>query len=361
METLTIFQSVTQLVIAFLIALVLIPILKKYASKLGLLDKPNARKVHVKSIPVIGGLAIGLSLLISLLLDLSFIEYGQKYSVLLIAALLLMVVGIFDDKLNLKASHRLIIQLVCAYAVAASGVRLTSLYGVFGIGGLNTAFSYLLTMLLIAGVVNAFNLIDGIDGLAGLLALVGFSVLGFVAFSQGNVLVLSILFSLVGAILGFLMFNLNAKKKIFLGDGGSLLLGFLMVCVGIHLIEYESLSAEVARTNIAVVFGVFLIPVLDSLRVYYSRMKRGFSPFEADKTHIHHLFLHFNVSHKKASSIIATTAITLILLLYLSFKLYGLSTAIVLVSVLFLIATTLLASVKNYGEWKLKIAELEND
>jgi UDP-GlcNAc:undecaprenyl-phosphate GlcNAc-1-phosphate transferase len=353
--------TLLSLPITLAIALVLVPIFTHYAPILGLLDKPNSRKVHNKPIPVIGGLAIGSSLLISLIINPQFIYNAKPYIVLLSAAYLLMVVGIFDDKLNLKASHRLIIQLISAFAVAASGIRLTSLYGIFGVNELTPYISYSLTILLIAGVVNAFNLIDGIDGLAGLLALVGFSVLSYLAFINQKMIVLIILLSLIGAIIGFLVYNLNAKKKIFLGDGGSLLLGFLMVTAGIHLLESNPQNFLTNGSQIAIVFGVFLIPVLDSLRVYYSRMKRGFSPFEADKTHLHHLFLHFNISHKKTSTIIAGASIVFLFLLGIVVKFYGLNAAIIVVSALFLAISALMALIKDFNEWKTKITHLEQE
>jgi UDP-GlcNAc:undecaprenyl-phosphate GlcNAc-1-phosphate transferase len=337
-----------------------IPALKLIAPKTGLLDIPNARKVHQNPVPVVGGLAIGITLIISLLVSPYFIEIINKYYIIISAALLLMLVGILDDKLNLRASHRLTIQLVCAYAIAASGIRLTSMYGIFGIGELNIYVSYAFTLFLIAGVVNAFNLIDGIDGLAGFLALVGLSIFSYLAYTIGDSLLVIILISLIGSVIVFLIHNLG-KRKIFLGDGGSLLLGFILVAIGIQLIESanSNLILEVNKT-ISIVFGVFLIPVLDSIRVYWSRMQEGFSPLRADKRHIHHLFLFFKLSHKNASAAIAISSVLLTCLLILLHQKYGLSSSIVLVSVLFLLITSTLAAIKKLGDWRKKIGELEN-
>lgn len=349
------------LAIAISIALtaVIIPVIKRFANRLGLIDKPNARKVHSNPIPVIGGLAIGAALIISLLIHPSFIEIVSKYYIVLTTSLLLMSVGILDDRLNLKATHRLIIQLVCAYALTASGIRLTSLYGIFGIYEFSTFPSYALTIFLVVGVVNAFNLIDGIDGLAGFLALIGLSVFAYRAFILDDALLTILLVSLIGSVLVFLTYNLG-KKKIFLGDGGSLLLGFILVATGIQLIEISNTQEAVeVSSTISLVFGVFLIPVLDSLRVYWSRMQEGFSPFRADKRHLHHLFLFFKLSHKKASSTIAVSALILIAIIGALYSIYGLSSAIVMVSALFLISSSTLASVKDLGDWKEKIALLE--
>lgn len=348
------------LVAALSIAGAVIPALRILAPHLGLLDKPNARKVHKDAIPVIGGLGIGITLIISLLINPYLIEIIGKYYVVLSASLLLMLIGILDDKLNLRASHRLLLQVLCAYAVAASGIRLTSLYGIFGIGSLDPTISYVLTIFLITGVVNAFNLIDGIDGLAGFLALVGLSIFSFQAFLIGDLALVILLISLVGSVIIFLAHNLS-KRKIFLGDGGSLLLGFVLVSVGIQLIETSNTTVNLdVHNTISIVFGVFLIPVLDSMRVYWSRMKEGFSPFRADKRHIHHLFLSFKLSHKKASATLAITTLLLTSLLVILYQSYGLSSAIVMVSVLFLLTTSTFSSVMNLGDWRRIIGELEN-
>lgn len=342
------------------IAAFVIPALKIVASRLGLLDKPNARKVHQNLVPVIGGLGIGITLIISLLVSPYFIEIISKYYIVVSAALLLMLVGILDDKLNLRASHRLIIQAVCAYAIAASGIRLTSLYGIFGIEELNIYVSFTFTLFLIAGVVNAFNLIDGIDGLAGFLAFIGLTIFSYLAYLIGDSSLVILLISLIGSVIVFLTHNLG-KKKIFLGDGGSLLLGFILVSVGIQLIESanSNLILDVNKT-ISIVFGVFLIPVLDSIRVYWSRMQEGFSPLRADKRHIHHIFLFFKLSHKTASTTIAISSVLLMFLMIILHQKYGLSSSIVLVSSLYLLITSLLESVKKLGDWKSKIKKLEN-
>jgi UDP-GlcNAc:undecaprenyl-phosphate GlcNAc-1-phosphate transferase len=351
-------------IIAFIasvaIAAFIIPALKIIALKTGLLDIPNARKVHQHPIPVVGGLGIGITLIISILVSPYFIEIINKYYIIVFAALLLMLVGILDDKLNLRASHRLIIQVVCAYAIATSGIRLTSMYGIFGIGQLNICASYTFSLFLIVGVVNAFNLIDGIDGLAGFLALVALTIFSYLAYIIGDSSLVILLVSLVGSVIIFLIHNLG-KKKIFLGDGGSLLLGFILVSSGIRLIEYanSNLIIEVNNT-ISIVFGVFLIPVLDSIRVYWSRVQEGFSPLRADKRHIHHIFLFFKLSHKNASAAIAVSSVVLTCLLILLHQTYGLSSAIVLVSVLFILITSTLSAIKKLGDWRKKIGELEN-
>lgn len=353
----------TEILIAFVsamaISLIVIPALQQVANKLGLIDKPNGRKVHAKPIPVIGGLAIGFTIILALFISPLFQMAVSKYAIVLTSSFLLMIVGILDDKINLRASHRLIIQMLCAYAIAASGIRLTSFYGILGISQFGVFAQYAITVFLICGVVNAFNLIDGIDGLAGMMSLLGLGLFGYLAWLLENYVLLVMIAVLLGSVGGFLKYNLS-KKKIFLGDGGSLLLGFVMVTMGIELIELTAANKSMDVSDaIAVVFGVFLVPVLDSLRVYYTRLKNGFSPFRADKSHIHHLFLYFDISHKTISTVIAIAAFTLVTTLLVVYKLFGLSSAIIVVSSLFISTMALIAATKNLGEWRNKISELE--
>lgn len=353
-----------EIIIAFIaataISLLVIPALIKLASVTGLIDKPNERKVHSKPIPVIGGLAIGTTIVLALFVSRLFQSAVSDYAIVITSSMLLMLVGILDDKLNLRASHRLIMQMICAYAIAATGIRITTLFGILGIGELGVYGSYALTIFLICGVVNAFNLIDGIDGLAGFMSLVGFLLFGYLAWMLGNYTLLVIIAVFVGAIIGFLRYNLS-KNKIFLGDGGSLLLGFILVSLGIELIGIaKSNDAVEVSDAIAIVFGVFLIPVLDSLRVYYVRMKNGFSPFRADKSHIHHLFLYFNIPHHTISSSIAVSTLTLISTLLIVYNMYGLSSAIFVTSLIFIAIMAILASTKNLGEWRQRVKELED-
>lgn len=344
---------------SFAICLAIIPALKKVAKPLGLVDEPSRRKVHKNPIPVIGGLAIGISLILSLSLSAVLWTALLKYMILLTAGFVLMLVGIIDDRLDLKPIHRLCIQIICAYAVAASGIRITSLHGIIGIDALGNFASYAFTIFLIAGVVNAFNLVDGIDGLAGLLSLFSIVVLGSVAIMVEDLTLTIILMTLAGTVLGFLGHNLS-KKKIFLGDGGSLFLGFILVVVGIHLIQLSAENPFVdVHATLSKVFGVFLIPVLDSLRVYWGRISSGHSPFKADKSHLHHLFIFFKVTHKKASLAILGSSLFLTGLMSWFYKAYGLSSSLMVASMLFILLTWIFSASKNLGEWKARIGELE--
>ena len=272
---------------------------------------------------------------------------------------MLLVVGIIDDRRDIKPLYRLIIQFACAYAIADSGARIVSLYGVFGIEEIPLALQYGLTMIVIVGVVNGFNLMDGVDGLAGGLALFGFISFAIISVLMQEYSLTVIFLALVGAIIGFLRFNLS-KSKIFMGDGGSLFLGFIMVVSGIKLLVLtDTANFEYGLEVLLVVIGIFLVPVLDSIRVYAGRIREGFSPFRADKSHLHHLFLQTGLSHKFTALIIVISSLLLVAISVGLAYYFPMTVALVVAWLAFKLLTILLKIHKDLKEWKIKISEIE--
>jgi UDP-GlcNAc:undecaprenyl-phosphate GlcNAc-1-phosphate transferase len=159
--------------------------------------------------------------------------------------------------------------------------------------------------------------------------------------------------TIIGSIVGFLRFNFSKKSKIFMGDAGSLLLGFILVVSGIYLLN---LSYQTEKTN----NPQFLVPVLDSLRVYRSRIKRGSSPFKADKTHIHHLFLFIGISHKKTTLVISTASVSIALISASLCGILSITWGILIGSLLFAIFFIVLAINQTVMEWRKKVEHLEN-
>lgn len=348
-------------IMALTLALILIPILKKVANRIGLVDRPNFRKIHKEPIPLIGGISIVISTISVLLLSGTFVSGILEVVITLGAGIVLMLCGSIDDKMDINPIYRLVIQLGCAYAIASTGIRITSFYGIFGIYEISIFWQYFFTLIIVTGVVNAFNLMDGIDGLAGGLALVGFSTFSILAYFLSSYVFLILFVALIGATLGFLKFNLS-KEKIFLGDGGSLFLGFILVVSGIHIIER---SNEIVGCNqpmiLSIVFGVFLLPVLDSLRVYISRIRTGNSPFKADRNHIHHLILQLNISHRQASSVILSMCLMFLLLFFILINFLPITQVIIFGVLTFFVFTSVLNLNKNVQEWSVKIKTIEKD
>jgi len=357
----TLIALITPACASLIFILMLTPLIRKFAIIIQLVDKPNARKVHHQPTPLVGGISIFTATTFALLLSDVFLKGIGTFVPLLTGSFVMLAVGVIDDKMNIKPIYRLGIQLVCAYSIAESGIRIHSFYGILGITEIPILSQYLITILIIAGVVNAYNLMDGIDGLLASLALVTFLVFGAIAYRLHAFELTAMYLTIIGSIVGFLRFNFSKKSKIFMGDAGSLLLGFILVVSGIYLLN---LSYQTEKTNnpqiLVLVVGVFLVPVLDSLRVYRSRIKRGSSPFKADKTHIHHLFLFIGTSHKKTTLVISTASVLIALISASLCSILSITWGLIIGSLLFTIFFIVLAINHAVMEWRKKVEHLEN-
>lgn len=300
----TLIQLLGTGIISYILMLILVPIFTIVAQKINLTDKPNERKLHLVPIPLIGGISISISVIIITMLNLNSLIIGKEQIAVIVSSLALLIMGVIDDKYDINAKYKLLFQLFCAFVIAASGNRIDSLYGLFGVHELNDFFQYSLTIIVICGTVNAFNLMDGIDGLAGELSIIGFSFSAFCAFLLNDIGLLLLFVSFLGALLGFLKFNFS-KKKIFMGDAGSLFMGSMLIGFGIYFLNHNDNRVLSDKLLIEAFIGLFALPVLDSLRVYLGRIKKGNSPFKADKTHLHHLLLISGYSHRKVAMIIS--------------------------------------------------------
>jgi UDP-GlcNAc:undecaprenyl-phosphate/decaprenyl-phosphate GlcNAc-1-phosphate transferase len=342
---------------AFLIMLFIMPALKKIALKINLTDVPNGRKLHHSAVPLIGGIAVALTGVTLSVFPHIYKGIMPEQMVFLFVSLAMFLVGVVDDKFDLNAKYKLFLQMFFTYVVADSGTRITSLQGFMGIHEIPLIAQYLITFLIICGVMNAFNLMDGIDGMLGALGVIGFSMLVVFAFITNNIASATLFSVLVGALVGFLKFNLS-KEKIFMGDAGSLLIGSLLICSSIFLIEHSS-SNKYQPTIIHCVVGFFALPVLDSLRVYLGRMKQGKSPFRADKSHVHHLLLLLGLSHKQITAVVSIITILILLSTVLLNSFVSLTCSIFVIVVLYSIFGFLLNLNKKVNIWILKLKQLE--
>lgn len=300
---------------ALTVAALTIPFIRSRAYQFGLVDKPNHRKLHHTPVPLVGGISVFATIVVVLALcGVSLHGAAENVSVML-AAVAMLVAGAWDDKSGIRPIYRLLIQAACAYTVASAGIRITSLYGILGIGDIPLAMQYIITVVVITGVVNAFNLMDGIDGLLGSLVLITAAVFAAMAWYLHATEVMLLMFAVAGAVTGFLRYNFSGTgSKVFMGDAGALSLGFILVVSAIRLLNLaEGQTIAVQTKTMLLISSVFFVPVLDSLRVYAARLMRGTSPFKADKTHLHHLFLSLGFSHKIVSVIITMAIIFIVL------------------------------------------------
>lgn len=349
-------------ILTFILGLIIIPIIKNIAIQYNLVDKPNYRKVHANPVPLVGGISIVIVFLPMLLLSGNFIFVFSKYLPILTAAILLLIVGVIDDKHDLNAKYKLIIQLILAAIVALSGTRITSFYGFLGYNEINIYVQYFITIIVITGVVNAFNLMDGVDGLVGSLSFVGFAMFLIAAIYYKDKELMTVSMLVMGALLSFLRFNLSRKHKIFMGDSGSLFLGFILVSLGINLLEKENLAEQHTYAYpFLILVAFFSIPVLDSIRVYLGRIKNGNSPFKADKSHLHHILLSIGLTHKRISLFV------ILMCLGLFFAGFGLTsyfstTLVVLFLIgLFILILRILLMLSSLKYWKKTIKQMEEE
>ena len=288
---------------AFIVTLVAIPPIISLVKKYRLYDMPDSRKEHSSPIPTMGGIAVIAGMMISLFLWFPF-SNGVAQICFFFSIAVLFGLGILDDLKDLSAKYKFIVQVGLASLIALSGIRITSFEGLFGIAELPISAQYTFTILTIVGIINAFNLIDGIDGLAGGLGFMSLVTLGLFLTMSGDSNTALVAFALAGGIFAFLYFNFN-PAKIFMGDTGSLVLGFVIAVLSVRLMQVNVFVATPVLSHAPVfVLGIVFIPVFDTLRVFALRIWKGRSPFVADKTHIHHLLTNQGFSHGIAAKLI---------------------------------------------------------
>jgi len=344
--------------LALVLTLIFIPIIKIIAVKVKLVDKPNYRKVHSTPVPLVGGISITFSVILLLLISGDRLPFLMEYLPIITSGLVLLIVGVIDDKNDVSAKYKLAIQLLLSLLIAFSGIRISSLYGLFGIYEIAVWAQYVLTIIVITGVVNAFNLMDGVDGLVGGLSLLGFTMflLASLFFDDYFLGKISVIF--IGAIIGFLRFNLS-KKKIFMGDAGSLFLGFILVTLGIKFMEEQGSAQNEYAYGFLLLVSFFSIPVLDSLRVYLGRIKQGNSPFRADKSHLHHLLLTAGLTHKKVAVAVVSCSMIFFFIGFGLISYQSTSLIIMVILIVFWAILRLLLMVNSLHQWRATLKGLE--
>lgn len=279
---------------------------------IGLVDEPNQRKVHKGSIPLVGGISVYVSTLLFLILDNSLNGFFQY---LYIAAGFLIVLGLVDDKYNIKPIWRFLAQIsACIFIIKFTGIKITT-FGELLWQGWNTEFALLssvVTIFGVVGVINAINMSDGIDGLAIMtffIPLVFIGLFGATQESSGWIVAMGISLSVV------FIFNQTKSVKIFMGDHGSLFLGFVL---GWLLVK----GSQEPQMSFYPVTALYLVGVaiFDTIYVMLRRIRRGISPFKADKSHLHHLFMKYGFSQRLTLMIFVGMIFLMNLMAFILFK-----------------------------------------
>ena len=300
-------------VVGFIVALLAISVLRPVAFMVDLVDRPGGRKMHQGEVPIIGGLAMLLGLLVAF--GVVPIAY-QPSTAFTAACALLIVVGLADDRFDISPWFRLPVHAAAAgLMIFGAGLSVTSLGDVLAFGpiALASPWAELVTLVLIMGAINAFNMLDGMDGLAGATALVAFMLMAFVSATDGLLGPLFVCIAGLGVVAAFLVFNVpalyNRKFRCFMGDAGSTLLGFVLawLCVAV------SQDAR-STTSPATVLWFVAMPIYELLWTMIRRISRGTSPFQPDAEHFHHLLQRAGFSVRGAFGVYLATCILIGLL-----------------------------------------------
>lgn len=304
--------------VSFALGLIGMPIVVRIAKTKGFVVRPNKRMSHVGEVPNIGGLNICFSFMLSYLL----FEYNQldQSQFFLIGLFAIMAVGFIDDVLVLTPLAKLLGEALAGIAlIGFADLRITHLHGLFGITEIGVIPSYLISLFVLIAIINAVNLIDGIDGLASGLGIL-YCLFFAVYFGLAGELSWSVLgICMVGALAVFFIYNVfGNREKIFMGDSGSLLLGYLLTAFVFHFCEINAYHAVPQALHMsaapAVAICVLTVPVFDTIRVSLTRIKQHRSPFNPDKNHIHHLLLRTGLNHIQTTCVLLSVSVLFIAL-----------------------------------------------
>lgn len=351
------------LLISIACGLIFIPAILRFCKKKNLYDIPNVRKIHKTSIPRLGGVCFMPSMFIAVLIVLCIhnldaennqISFSLWSVCFFISMSLIYVVGIIDDLVGLNAKTKFVVQIIAASLMPFSGLYINNLYGLFGVYDIPLWIGALITVFVIVFINNAINLIDGIDGLSAGLSLLALS--GFLyCFMHEGLFLYSILISgLIGVLLTFLYFNMfgNPDKgtKIFMGDSGSLTLGFIL---GFLAVKYSMDNPNIVsyRANALLYsYTLLIVPVFDVVRIILYRLRHGASIFSPDKNHIHHKVMRAGFSQHQALGIIVSLALAFILINLTVYKYLDYTLTVLLDIVIYIVFNLCLnAAIKRKG------------
>ena len=307
----------TAFLLAFVIVIALIPLIVEFAIRKSLLDQPGGRKQHEKAVPRLGGIAIFFGILIAYF-SCEVESISSEVRMVLPGIMMIAFTGLWDDLSELNYKMKLLLQTIAASIILYFGLHVELFVTS---SPLLNGIEYLVSFGILIFMTNAFNLIDGVDGLAALLGITSLLGIACILLFQGNQDLPLLLFAGVGAYGAFLLYN-KAPASIFMGDLGSLLLGFLL-SLGIITILSIPLTANHVFSPL-VPLSMIAIPALDAVRVMFLRIRKGDSPFKADRTHVHHILVGNGFRANKTTGLIFFFHLYLIALSLLgnSFSIY---------------------------------------
>lgn len=336
-----------------------------------IVDNPEERKLQKYPVPVLGGIAVFFGIIVSLVASQVFFSSASLFSLLGIMVIMLYI-GTMDDILSLSPGIRFFIEIIIVLLlIYGNDCSINNFHGLWGIWKIPSYIAVPLTVFACVGIVNAINMIDGVDGLMSMYGITTSILFGAVFYKSGEVDMAAMAMIATGAMIPFFMHNVFGKKsKMFLGDGGALMIGIMMSVFVIYILRDESLCSQAVCSNFGLVpftLAVLSIPVFDTLRVMTRRILHGTSPFLPDKKHLHHMFIGLGFSHFGTAFSIVFLNLVNVLIWWISFKLgasVNLQLIVVIVMGLFntFVVYKIMYWVKKYDtglyHFLLKIGEL---
>lgn len=315
---------ITAFAIGALTVAVIIPLIIAFCRKYGYFDQPNQRKVHHVAVPRLGGfsflpaMAMGgsITMLLYFSRNVESLPFHDTTALMILGTTAIYVVGLLDDLFDLPANLKFLIMAVIAALLPVCNLVLNNLYGFFGLYDLPWWLAYPLTVLVIMTIVNALNLIDGIDGLASGFSAIALLFLTYLFIDLRSIVFVIVSASLLGAVLMFFCFNFFGKvggMKIFMGDAGSLILGYVLsyLAVKYMLISEQDIYTDI--NPILIPYSLFIVPVFDVVRVAITRLASGVPVFHADQRHIHHILMRCGMTmHQTLATILGLVVLFIV-------------------------------------------------
>lgn len=308
------YQCVLAFLVACFVSVVAIPVVIKISELKSLMEKPGARRSHSTPTPTFGGIAIYAAVLIAYFLWPSIDSVDVYRTNLSVAGMtILFFIGIKDDLVGIDPNKKIFFQVLAALILIFFGdLKVDYLYGIMGFHHIEELISVLLTCFIFIALTNAINLIDGIDGLAAGIATMASGTFGAWFLLTNHFAMACLAFTLSGALIGFLRFNFSKTSKIFMGNTGSLIIGFLLAFFAIRFVSLNATyrfepTAFFNAPIIAIV--ILIVPIFDTLRVFLVRILAGRSPFSADRNHMHHILLDNGLSHAGATAVLCSASL----------------------------------------------------
>lgn len=295
-----------EFILFFVASFILLFFARKLAQIINLVDRPNERKLHQGLVPLVGGISIYLTLMLALWYKPELLTNSEVY---VLCASVLVMMGAIDDKYDVDYRLRLIVQILISCAmIFASGLSLKSLGHIFFSYEINLGpLGYIVTIFAVLGAINAFNMVDGIDGLLGGLTMVTFGALAYIHYADGQLPLARFCLLMMIVVVPYICLNLGfpfgVRKKVFMGDAGSMLIGFTVIWVLL-----QGTQGPKAQMTPVTALWLIAIPLMDMTCIMIRRIRKGVSPFKPDREHLHHICLRAGLSSHQALVVICGVA-----------------------------------------------------